>query len=212
MTKTPEKLRCPCCGKLRDIAQGTPLIKIQKAYRDSWLCASDDWAVQEAQGCGMRAMRWACNYCLKTGKAIAARPEQQTYCDYPPYLAYFDWTCRCLDCQNDFVFSAREQQYWYEERKFWVQSRPIRCLACRRKARERRRVPQLLQQALTEFDLHDPRQLLQIVLFYLMLESPRKASEFLGRARRWARERGELEEFADQFAVFAEQIQALRDK
>lgn len=40
-----------------------------------------------------------------------------------------DKTIKCSDCGNDFVFTAREQEF-YEERNF---SEPKRCKECRDK-------------------------------------------------------------------------------
>lgn len=44
---------------------------------------------------------------------------------------------RCTDCDADFVFTADEQAFWYEELGFTVDSVPIRCVPCRRVARRR---------------------------------------------------------------------------
>lgn len=42
---------------------------------------------------------------------------------------YKDITIKCRDCNEDFVFTAGEQQF-YEEKGFTNQ--PVRCPACRR--------------------------------------------------------------------------------
>jgi hypothetical protein len=44
-----------------------------------------------------------------------------------------------VDCGQRFVFAAAEQRFWYETLQFWVQSRPKRCIPCRRARRARRR-------------------------------------------------------------------------
>ncbi len=80
--------------------------------------------------------QWACDACLQNGKAIMAEPDQQQYVDHPPFLAYFDLQKKCETCGQDYIFSGKEQQYWYETLKFWVQSKPIACAECRRKKRE----------------------------------------------------------------------------
>jgi hypothetical protein len=41
----------------------------------------------------------------------------------------------CKNCRNYFTFSAKEQQHWYEELKFWADSVPIECDDCRGKTR-----------------------------------------------------------------------------
>ena len=66
-------------------------------------------------------------------------PVVQKFCNHPPYMAYFDVPLRCEDCDSQFVFEATEQKFWYEELKFWVQSRLKQCVACRQLRRERKR-------------------------------------------------------------------------
>lgn len=134
---TKKTLECPCCGKQRALITATPLIRIQETFSHN--CLSEGWAEHYAKGSFYHwdGMQWACNQCFHTKRAIAGKPWLQTFCDWPPYLAYFDKTRVCTDCHTTFVFSAKEQQYWYEELKFWVQSSPRHCLACRRKRRER---------------------------------------------------------------------------
>lgn len=170
------------------------------------------WPDYYAQG--MRAdwsgWRWACNECIETGRAIAAQPWLQTFCDHKPYLAYFDQTYFCKDCRTEFVFSGKEQQYWYEELKFWVQSFPLRCLPCRRKRRERNMATQTLQKQLEELPvlpLQEPQQLLEIAGLYLLIGSQRKVTEFVGRAQSGARARGEMAAFAEQIEAFKQRIQ-----
>lgn len=130
------KVTCPCCGKERNI-KSTPLLEIEQRLREKekwpWW-GSSGWSVREAK---KGTLQWACGFCLKEGRAIASNPEAQTFCDYPPYLAYYDVTLRCGDCSAQFIFSAKEQQYWYEQLRFWVQSRPKQCAACRHTRRER---------------------------------------------------------------------------
>ena len=40
-------------------------------------------------------------------------------------------TLFCKKCNDTFVFSAKEQQHWYETLKFWADSVPIECQDCR---------------------------------------------------------------------------------
>jgi hypothetical protein len=138
-------LECPCCGKKRNIVTETPLLTMQEAFSHG--CLPDKWAERYAEGSFYHwgGVQWACQQCLNTERAIAGKPWLQTFCDWPPYLAYFDKKRLCRDCHTEFIFSAQEQQYWYEERKFWVQSHPDRRLACRRKRREKNAVMQTLE-------------------------------------------------------------------
>lgn len=133
-----QKITCTCCGQEQSVAKGTPLLEIEQRLRAKdkqlWWGGSG-WSVREAK---KGTLQWACRFCLKERRAIAANPEVQIFCDYSPYFAYYDVTLRCGDCGEQFIFSAKEQKYWYEDLKFWVQSRPKQCAACRRARRERK--------------------------------------------------------------------------
>ena len=129
------KVTCPCCKKPRSI-DATPLLQQEEELRRKNADPhrrAEGWSVEVAQ---TGRLQWACNLCLKNGKAIKANPAIQTFCDWEPYFAYFDVELRCEDCQQQFVFSPKEQQFWYENLKFWVQSRPKQCVSCRRARRQ----------------------------------------------------------------------------
>lgn len=69
--------------------------------------------------------------------AVRGDPRKQTGIgafDVPRYF-YLDQARRCVQCREDFVFSASEQKYWYEALGFNFASRAIRCPLCRRKQR-----------------------------------------------------------------------------
>jgi hypothetical protein len=46
---------------------------------------------------------------------------------------YFDVKRECVDCGQPFIFFAREQQHWYEELGFGLESDGVRCVPCRRR-------------------------------------------------------------------------------
>lgn len=48
-----------------------------------------------------------------------------------------DATFICRDCAEEFTFTASEQRFWYEDRQFWIDSLPTRCIACRKEQRTR---------------------------------------------------------------------------
>jgi hypothetical protein len=74
--------------------------------------------------------------------AVRANVENQNYSIWPRHW-YIDAMFTCADCKKDFLFSADEQRFWYEGRRFYVDSRPVRCANCRKKERIRRREAQL---------------------------------------------------------------------
>ncbi len=72
--------------------------------------------------------------------AIAADPElllhDNTYGPRPLY--YFDVSFSCVDCGKSEVWTAAQQQWWYEGAKGKIGSTANRCRECRRKRRLRR--------------------------------------------------------------------------
>jgi Probable zinc-ribbon domain len=63
-----------------------------------------------------------------------SRQDFCTACHTPKYF-YVDERHRCIQCGDDFMFTGREQKYWYETRRFNFCSVPIRCPRCRRRRR-----------------------------------------------------------------------------
>ncbi len=73
--------------------------------------------------------------------AVRADISKQDFTICPRHW-YVDAASRCARCGKSFVFSAAEQKAWYEELKFYVDSLPKRCQACRRELRELKRLRQ----------------------------------------------------------------------
>jgi hypothetical protein len=174
------RLECPSCGNPKLLGWGSPPLSIERELERRHLSpwwAERGWSV----GSGGQRVQWACRHCLDSGRAILADPAKQLYCDWPPYLAYFDTTHECADCHDDFVFSKEEQRFWYEELGFWVQSRPKQCSNCRRKRRMHSRANAQLQNARGTRQQRS-RRLSEVAQLYLEVGSRRKAVEFLRRA------------------------------
>ncbi len=66
--------------------------------------------------------------------AIPAVIEKQSYSVYPRQL-YIDIEEQCVDCHRPFIFFAKEQQYWFEQLKFWIDAHATKCFECTKKAR-----------------------------------------------------------------------------
>lgn len=78
------------------------------------------------------------NYKPKLPKnAVAGDPTRQNFCPlcHTPYYYFLDKERSCVQCGGSFVFSAKEQKYWYESLKFYLDSVAIRCASCRRQRR-----------------------------------------------------------------------------
>jgi hypothetical protein len=71
---------------------------------------------------------------LDYASAVKADVSKQNYSVAPRHW-YIDATMRCADCDSLYLFSAAEQQVWYEEYGFYVDSIPRCCPACRRQRR-----------------------------------------------------------------------------
>jgi hypothetical protein len=63
---------------------------------------------------------------------LAAQAKNNSY---DPPLYYEDLPFKCEDCGNEEVWTARQQQWWYEVAKGPILSRAIRCRECRKKLR-----------------------------------------------------------------------------
>lgn len=69
--------------------------------------------------------------------AVPGDPSKQVFCSvhHVPKYFFVDEDRRCVDCNEDFVFGATEQRYWYETLKFNFGSVAIRCPNCRKRQR-----------------------------------------------------------------------------
>ena len=66
--------------------------------------------------------------------AILADTEKQN-CSIYPRKYYVDALRTCRTCQRPFIFSAREQRYWFETLRFFVDADCVHCPECRRQSR-----------------------------------------------------------------------------
>ncbi len=65
---------------------------------------------------------------------LIARTEEQNYSVFPR-LYYVDVLRTCRFCGRRFVFFAKEQRYWFETLKFFVDADCVLCSDCRRESR-----------------------------------------------------------------------------
>ena len=132
--------KCPVCEKYVTLKKQQYLE--QDRIPERWGWKYEHLIESIAQGrdshhqfSGREIVHWACDDCIKKGKAIKGAPRVQTYQDYYPYLAYFNELRICKECGQEYIFDKDEQKHWYEVLKFWVQSRPKYCKACYKKKR-----------------------------------------------------------------------------
>jgi len=63
---------------------------------------------------------------------IEANLEKQNYTVFPRSI-YVDLMRNCASCRRKFIFYAKEQQYWYEELRFFIDCDCVKCVDCRKK-------------------------------------------------------------------------------
>jgi len=68
------------------------------------------------------------------GTTIDADISRQNY-SVIPISIYVDLMKTCTECRRQFIFYAKEQQYWFEELGFFVDSDCKRCVECRKSER-----------------------------------------------------------------------------
>ena len=69
--------------------------------------------------------------------AVRGDVRKQEFCPmcWVPKYFYTDCTKTCVQCDESFVFAAKEQKFWYETLKFNFSSVAIRCHRCRKTRR-----------------------------------------------------------------------------
>ncbi len=128
---------------------------------------------------------WACDSCIEQGKALTSEIEKQKFCDYPPYLMYFDKIRECEKCNDSFTFSKEEQKYWYEELEFWVQSIPKNCKDCRKKIRKKKSVNTELSMLLENGNENiSSKNLYRIAELYEEMGKEEKMKMYLTKAKK----------------------------
>jgi hypothetical protein len=126
---------------------------------------------------------WACDACVDSGRAVAADVTKVTISMGTPFAAYVDRPFRCSDCGIDAVFSATEQQHWFETLGFLIWVYPKQCAPCRAKRRAKKQAHARLADALHNLDASDPTQLDAIAKLYDEIGSHKSATQMRGRAK-----------------------------
>jgi Probable zinc-ribbon domain len=176
-----EDQRCPCCRLARPMRPSTAPWRIEtvsnKEKPGIWGNLESGWSAKNASH-----LLWACDDCLTAGRALEAKPWLQTHGYGFAVFAYFDQTRSCEDCGTEFLFSASEQTYWYEELQFVMQSVPKQCPDCRKTRRKAKGVHLELGRIQAQFS-GTVAELIQLADLYLELGNAAKALEHLRRAK-----------------------------
>ncbi|MBF5005078.1 zinc-ribbon domain containing protein [Diaphorobacter caeni] len=106
-------------------------MKSNKQRRAEIKLARMERAVQQASN-RVKDGRWTSGHVLADTTLLA---RINNTCGQLP-AHYVDTAFRCCDCDSQEVWTAKQQKWWYEVIQAPIESRAVRCLACRRKRRE----------------------------------------------------------------------------
>lgn len=180
-----KKARCPCCRQAKKHDDLTTVLqKIEGLFNANtvWCQLFLGKNISKAKQNFLFTDKWACDMCIDKQQALLAEPSNQMYCDYLPFLAYFDKTHTCTTCSKKYVYTKKEQMFWYEELKFWVQAEAVNCKNCRAIKRDRKdriREAQIrLQALLPMLDKSNVEQLTEIIECYKLTESHKRVEEY----------------------------------
>jgi hypothetical protein len=182
---------CPVCGRRRNVDQQKKLrateaiwFKREAAYYEA---GSPFYPLVDGMRglaiSGQREWFWACDGCIRGRRALTANITKQVLGLGTPFAAYVDRPFRCSDCDTPSVFTASEQQHWYETLGFLIWVYPNQCAPCRAKRRRKRRANRALAEALAGLDTRDPTQLEAVARLYDEIGAAAKATVYRSRAK-----------------------------
>jgi hypothetical protein len=126
---------CPCCLTPTHRTEMAVCISLLETWERKVYRQDNDLNLDAYNTFIDSSFEWACDACLRNGKAITASPAlQKTGGD--PNIAYYDASLICRNCGKDFRFTKEEKKLWYEKFKFWTECTAVNCLQCRRQIRE----------------------------------------------------------------------------
>ena len=160
MDYSDEKVKCPCCQKELSIKKCLHLQKWRKQLDWPGLGKIDAWQSDDME----ERDRWACDSCIKKGRALIGNIEKQNYGGYGmPFPVYLDIDRTCISCGENYIYKKEDQQYWYETLHKNVWSRASRCLSCRKPLQKVRKSNQRLQYLVMNVDLNNEEELKELI-------------------------------------------------
>lgn len=185
MNKETNKLECPCCNNFKGGHEVQILLEqfsLKTKDLKSYEVRMDFNSVCSILKHG--GTQWACDRCLKSGKAIASDPSKMNFTVFPKYLAYFDTIVECNNCKKDFRFLSTEQQYWFETLGFREESYPNKCLTCRKKIKQKKNLNTELSNLIANLDKENPDQLQRVAEIYAEMGITEKSKHYNTLARK----------------------------
>lgn len=182
---------CPSCKTEKDISQQRGLLAVEKLwYLHRLKIDPNPKSPAHPQPDGMRRLAaqntqwfWACDHCLAEGRALPSDPTKHNIAMGTSYAAYIDRPFTCETCQCPSVFSAAEQQYWYETLGFLIWVYPKHCRSCRKQKRAYTKLQKDLMKALQNLDHNNQEQLQHIAALYAEMGLESKSSLYMRRAQ-----------------------------
>jgi len=175
---------CPCCNTQRTRKEVRTAAKQVETLDRTLYSYYSDLNIAPYNNLAFEDLRWACDNCLESGKAVTANPEAQVY-SYQPHFAYWSTEHSCRNCDCNFLFQVTEQRYWYESLKFNLNSVPVNCPECRKTVRHHKILNQELSDLLRSGEkVLKKEQLIRIVEIYELWGKQEKAKYFSGILKR----------------------------
>ncbi|MGI4872914.1 MAG: zinc-ribbon domain containing protein [Janthinobacterium lividum] len=178
----PDLLKCPCCNQRRtkdecSVFAAQCANEVPKQHYVSWKgkFVLDEQSTYWTDAIAGTNRNWACDNCLQQERAVRAHPRLQQFCDFTPHFTFFDKRSACRDCGQEFIFTKGEQQFWFENLKFWVQVKKVRCAKCLAIKKRQKKLSYLL----TNYDYRDLTKLAEIIAIYLEREEIQRAKHIL---------------------------------
>jgi hypothetical protein len=189
-------LTCPCCKKERN-ATNTPLLDQELRSKDAYRFRGTAEEQKEAfmqmapylatahsrfgtpeLNMANYLYQWACNACIQKRRALLADVNRQYVMGMgSPMPSYMHLGFRCKKCRKEFMFSASEQKFWYEDLHLSIDIHPINCAACRKTVRHEKYLHARLAELLRLKPLL-PEHLKEIASVYAEMGNEEKAGLF----------------------------------
>ena len=171
-------MRCQLCKSFTPYEEtGLAEMEDELAKLDKFRCCGSGWTRYISE-------YWACSGCKNLGRALPGDPSVQDCGGYAPtFFAHWDETRLCEYCGEDFVFTAGEKKFWYEELGLNTYSVPVGCQSCRRTLRNRKGAQRKLAERLVVPDQKDWSQLLELSELFWAAGTKKRALEYMRRAK-----------------------------
>ena len=159
------QFECPSCNQLQYNSSMDTSLKLYSTYHKKNYPNLKFTPKELLSSFQYKDLIWACDDCFENKKAIPSVPEKM-YNSGSPHLVYFDSSSKCQRCDEDFIFSKKEKQFWYEGLGFHTDSFPVNCMDCRKIVRKEKNDNTRLSELLKNKETLSKEQLLEVADIY----------------------------------------------